>query len=69
MARTSAGQGLIVTTNRQLTAALDELIEICGWPAILDATPQLFRRQMMLAAPRVSLFWLDDHALALRRRD
>ncbi len=62
MARASTAQGLIVATNRQLTAALDELIACCGWPALLDATPQRFRRHMLLAAPRVSLFWLDDQS-------
>ena len=62
MVRASTAQGLIVATNRQITAALDELIECCGWPALLSATPQRFRRQLLLAAPRVSLFWLDDQS-------
>ena len=62
MARASTEQGLIVAANRQVTSALDELIAECGWPALLQATPQRLRRHLLLLPPSVSLFWLDDQS-------
>jgi hypothetical protein len=56
----SARQGLVVSTRSQATGALNELISGCGWPALLQATPQQFRRAVLLGVPEFSLFWLDD---------
>lgn len=60
MVTESTRQGLIVSTSPQATAALGELIVCCGWPTLLHATPQRFRRELMLGVPKLSLFWLDD---------
>ena len=59
MARASTQHGLIVTTNRHVTASLDELIVGCDWPILLTATPQRLRRQLLLGAPKISLLWID----------
>lgn len=62
MKRAATKEGLIVATSRQVTSALEELIAYCDWPVLLHATPQWLRRQMLLGAPRVSLFWLEDES-------
>ena len=62
MASASTAQGLIVTTHCQTTAALEEVIDCCGWPVLWQATSLRFRRQAMLIAPKISLFWLDAHS-------
>ncbi len=60
MVTESTSQGLIVSTSPRAAAALDELIVCCGWPVLLQATPQRFRRELLLGVPKLSLFWLDD---------
>ena len=56
----SKSPGLIVATRPRAAAALDELIDCCGWPALLHATPRQLRNELVRRAPRFSLFWLDD---------
>jgi hypothetical protein len=55
-------QGLIVATNVHTTAELDELIVCSGWPVLMRATPQRLGRELSLALPKCSLFWLDDQS-------
>ncbi len=52
--------GLIVSAARRPLGAFDELIDYCGWPVLLAATPRRLRRELLLGVPSVSLFWLDD---------
>jgi hypothetical protein len=56
----SAQQGLIIAARRQTTVALDELIDRCGWPVILNATPRQLHNELSWWVPQFSLFWLDD---------
>jgi hypothetical protein len=57
----SVKEGLILSPCGQPTAALDELIASCGWPAMLQATPLRLRRELSLGVPKLSLIWLDDY--------
>jgi hypothetical protein len=56
----SSRQGLIVSAGALATPALKEVIDCCGWPVLLQATPRQLRREMLLGVPKLSLFWLDD---------
>jgi hypothetical protein len=56
----SSRQGLIVSASPLAAHALRQVIEYCGWPVLLHATPRQFRREMMQGVPQLSLFWLDD---------
>ena len=60
MVTESSRQGLIVSASPLAAHALRQVIDFCGWPVLLHATPRQFRREMMLGVPKVSLFWLDD---------
>jgi hypothetical protein len=53
-------QGLIASASPLATPALREVIDCCGWPVLLHATPRQYRREMLVRIPEVSLFWLDD---------
>src|SRR3954453_11311157 len=61
MVTESSRQGLIVSASPLATPALRDVIDVCGWPVLLQATPQQFRRAMLLGVPRLSLFWLEDY--------
>ncbi len=60
MVTESSRQGLIVSASPLATPPLKEVIDFCGWPILLQATPRQFRREMLQGVPQLSLFWLDD---------
>ncbi len=53
--------GLIASTDSHRTAALDELIACCAWPALLAADAARLNRELGLKNPQWLLLWLENH--------
>ncbi len=53
-------QGLIATTRTKTTTTLEDLVDSCGWPLLLDATPRRLHRELSYHDPECVLFWLED---------
>ncbi len=52
--------GLIATTRADVTPPLDDVVNCCGWPLLLEASPRSLARELSLHHPACVLFWLDD---------
>ncbi len=52
--------GLIATTRTEITPPLEGLVDSCGWPLLLDATPRRLYRELSHHDPECVLFWLDE---------
>lgn len=52
--------GLIATTRADLTPPLDDVVNCCGWPLLLEASPRRLAQEMSLHNPACVLFWLDE---------
>jgi hypothetical protein len=52
--------GLIATTSAKAAPPLDDLVDSCRWPLVLDANPRRLQRALAFYAPECVLFWLDD---------
>jgi hypothetical protein len=59
-------RGLIATTRAVATPPLDDVVDSCGWPLLLEATPRRMQRELALHNPECVLFWLDDQRAVAR---
>lgn len=52
--------GLIATTRLRVASQLDDLVDHCGWPLILQATPRILAHELSRHNPACVLFWLEE---------
>jgi hypothetical protein len=43
-----------------VTPPLDDVVNCCGWPLLLEANPRRLAQELSLHKPACVLFWLDD---------
>ena len=60
MVRKHSPLGLIATTRADVTPPLDDVVNCCGWPLLLEASPRRLAQELSLHNPACVLFWLDD---------
>jgi len=52
--------GLVVTSGSQTSAALGELINCCGWTALLQASVRSLCEELIVRKVGCVLFWFED---------
>ena len=52
--------GLIATARADVTPPLDDVVNCCGWPLLLQATPRRLAQELSLHNPQCVLFWLEE---------
>jgi hypothetical protein len=60
MVAKNSPSGLIATTSAEASPPLDDLVDSCRWPLVLDANPRRLQRSLAFHTPECVLFWLDD---------
>ena len=66
MVMKNSPRGLIATTRADATPPLEDVVDGCGWPLLLEATPRRMQREFALYNPECVLFWLDDRSAVAR---